>query len=379
MPCYVVGMAKARVGDGELAYDESGGGPAVVLVHAALGDRRMWDHQMQALAAEHRVVRYVWRGVGESDSPVGPVAHHEDLIGLIDALGIDKAVLMGASRGGSFALDAALAAPDRVAGLVLVCSGLSGHEWPAEMIDHSRAVITAAVPVERLRADGSRTAGEVQDEDVAAMAQAQAALMVAGPRRRAEDITPEVWNLATTMLRDVYDREWREPAVMELQLDPPAVGRLAEIQAPTLVVNGLEDLPWIQDLAEVLTAEIAGARRVDLAETAHLPSVERPVELNAAVATFLAEPPTPWSPSLNGSGTQSRPGEPPPPEGGRLPDTVGPGPSRPPAPKSAVRPRHLPLKVTHRAAHQPRSLHDSSALTTERRAALTAHRGPGDT
>ncbi|WP_109773496.1 alpha/beta fold hydrolase [Quadrisphaera granulorum] len=280
-------MPRVRIGDGDIAYDDDGNGLAVVLVHGGLGDRRMWDAQVPALAQHHRVIRYDWRGVGQPDSPADRVAHHEDVLGLMDALDIDVAVLIGASMGGAFALDAALTAPHRVSGLVLIGSALSGYAWPPAMAEHARERIAEAVPTERLRAYLSRTAVEVRGDDVAAMAEAQAELMVVGPGRRREDMDPAVWDSATRMLRDVFAREWHSPLVVERRLEPPAVGRLAEIVPPALVVNGLEDLPWIQSLADVLAAEIPGACRLDLEGTAHLPTVERPRELNGVLLDFL--------------------------------------------------------------------------------------------
>ncbi|MBO0880183.1 MAG: alpha/beta fold hydrolase, partial [Mycobacterium sp.] len=73
-------MALIRIGGVDFGYDEAGNRPAVVLVHGGLADRRMWDHQFRALAARYRVIRYDWRGYGESGDAAGEVAHYEDLL-----------------------------------------------------------------------------------------------------------------------------------------------------------------------------------------------------------------------------------------------------------------------------------------------------------
>ena len=73
----------------QLSYEEAGEGPAVVLVHAGVADRR---------------------GHGGSADHEGPIPHHEDLLGLLDALNIGEATLVGSSFGGAYAVDAALAA-----------------------------------------------------------------------------------------------------------------------------------------------------------------------------------------------------------------------------------------------------------------------------
>lgn len=111
-----------------LAFEVAGpaDAPAVLFVHAGVATRVMWDPQFADLARDHRVIRYDTRGYG--DSPGEPIDYSEsdDLLRVLDAAEAERAVVIGASRGGRFALDAALAAPDRVCGLVLVGSRPSG-------------------------------------------------------------------------------------------------------------------------------------------------------------------------------------------------------------------------------------------------------------
>jgi pimeloyl-ACP methyl ester carboxylesterase len=172
-----------------LAYDEAGAkgaadsGPAVVLTHGGLGDRRMWDHQFQALAQRCRVVRYDMRGLGESDDARGEFARCEDLLGLLDALDIEQAVLVGNSIGGAYSIEAALSAPERVRGLALICSGLTEYDWPAEMTAEIGHLIEEAVPAERLARYWDHTAEYVDPADVEAVAEVNVRYMVAGPER----------------------------------------------------------------------------------------------------------------------------------------------------------------------------------------------------
>ncbi|GAA3130909.1 alpha/beta hydrolase [Planomonospora alba] len=270
-----------------LAFDEAGRGPAVVFVHAAIADRRMWEHQFRALAAGHRVIRYDWRGYGGSGDAEGDFAHHEDLLALLDALEVERAVLVGCSMGGAYAVEAALAAPDRVAGLVPIASGLTGHAWPPEMVAQARERVHTAVPADRLARYRAKEV-PVDPADAAAMARAQVLWQVAGPGRGREDLAPEVWEAAVEMCRGAFTRLWSGPPATERHLDPPAKGRLGEVRAPTLVVNGLADVPGIQEVADLLTGGIPGARRLDLPDTGHLPPLERPHEVTAALRDFLA-------------------------------------------------------------------------------------------
>src|SRR6218665_1662881 len=86
----------------------------------------MWDPQFTDLAADHRVIRYDTRGYGESPGEAVAYSESDDLLRVLDAVGVERAVLVGASRGGRFALDATLAHPDRVTGLVVIGSNPSG-------------------------------------------------------------------------------------------------------------------------------------------------------------------------------------------------------------------------------------------------------------
>ncbi|AIJ26287.1 alpha/beta fold hydrolase [Amycolatopsis methanolica] len=269
-------MNVVHVNGADLAYDEAGSGPPVVFVHAGAADRRMWAAQFDGLAGTHRVIRYDQRGFGESADAAGDHCHFEDLLGLMDALGVDRAVLVGCSMGGSYALEAALAAPDRVRGLVLICSGLSGHEWPESMRARAAREVHSAVPAERLRAYAARTR-EPDQADVEAMALAQARFLV-----------PEPSDLVL-MLRGVFRRTWTGPQRTERHLEPGPAGRLGEVVAPTLVINGLLDVPEIQEVSGLLSAGIAGARRLDLPDAGHLPPVERPNRVTAALRGFLTE------------------------------------------------------------------------------------------
>lgn len=272
-----------------LAFEQVGEGPAVVLCHAGIADHRMWTHQVPALASGHRVIFYDWRGVGASGPARGDFAHHEDLLALLDALAVETAVLIGSSMGAGYALDVALAEPARVAGLVLVSPGISGYAWPASFAQASRAATGDAVPPERLAAYRAGSASRVLEEDVAAMATAQAAFTVAGPTRGPGQVEPAVWDLAVEMLSGIYAREWGEHADLDREADPPAAARLEEVGAPTLVVDAGLDVPEIRAVADLVGDRVPGARRVQVPDAAHLAPLERPEQVNAALTAFLGQ------------------------------------------------------------------------------------------
>ncbi|WP_327581183.1 alpha/beta fold hydrolase [Nonomuraea sp. NBC_00507] len=276
----------------EIAYEEVGPDtPAgtIVLLHAGVADLRMWDHQFVSLAQRYRVIRYDRRGSGRSGDAEGEVCHHEDLLAVMDALGVERAVLAGSSMGGAYAVEAALAAPSRVAGLALICSGLTGHQWPADMLEQARERVHSSVPNDVLARYRAGAAEWVDPAHVRAMAEAHTLWQVAGPERGRDALADEVWEAAVEMCRLVFERSWTGPRSAERHLDPPVAGRLHEIAVPSLVINGLSDVRGIQEVSGLLAAGIPAARRLDLPETGHLPPLERPAEVTAALTTFLSE------------------------------------------------------------------------------------------
>ncbi|MEO3885370.1 alpha/beta fold hydrolase [Nonomuraea sp. B5E05] len=280
------------IGGVEIACEEAGPEePAgtVVLAHAGVADMRMWDHQFAALSRRHRVIRYDWRGHGRSGDAEGEVCHHEDLLAVMDAMKIERAALIGCSMGGAYAVEAALAAPGRVVALALISSGLAGHRWPRAMLDQARDRVHASVPPDRLTRYRAGAAGHVDPADVRAMAEAHTLWQVAGPDRGRDALSGEVWAAAVEMCGLVFQRSWSGPRSAERHLDPPAATRLSEIAVPALVVNGLSDVPGIQEVSGLLAEGIPGARRLDLPDTGHLAPLERPAEVTAALTTFLSE------------------------------------------------------------------------------------------
>lgn len=277
-------MATIEVNGTAFGYDEAGEGPTVVLLHAAIGDRRMWDAQFTAFAATHRVIRYDRRGFGETGGESGEHAHYEDLLALLDAWGVEQAALVGASMGGACALDAALAAPERITRIALLGSGLTGHTWPDYMQADIARVTAETVPPERLARYAARE-GDVDPADVRAMAEANIRYLVAGPDRDVSVLPAGMLALVREMCEQVYRHDWTAPEWTERI--PDTRHRLGEITTPALVVIGTSDARGLVELSEHLAASLPAAELVELADTGHLPSMERPEEVNTLLRKFL--------------------------------------------------------------------------------------------
>lgn len=248
-----------------------------MLLHAGVCDSRMWHPLVPVLARDHRVVAYDLRGFGRSPwRSSGPYSHVDDLLHLLDELGIESATLVGASHGAKVAIDAALEHPDRVDALVLVAPAVGGWDWSEE-----------------LRAYGDREDELVEAGDADGFVELNLRTWVDGPVRDPAAVAPGVRELAGVMQRGVLELDAAAAAAgleigPERALDPPAVGRLSDVGAPTLVVLGELDQVDIARIGETLVREIPGARLATVPGTAHLPSLERPEEFAAVAGPFLA-------------------------------------------------------------------------------------------
>lgn len=258
----------AEVNGARIFYEVAGEGSPVVLVHAGIADRRMWDGQFEVFARRYRVVRYDRRGFGKTLMTRGPYSHHDDLYGLLQSLNIERAAMVGSSQGGKAVTDFALEHPLMVSALVLTASALGGFEFAGEYPPQWK---------ELEEADEASDIGRVNELELQ--------LWVDGRGRTAREVDPQVRELVRQMnliaLRAPADLGQEQP------LEPAAVQRLNEIHAPALIVVGDLDVPKTLAAAEVLAEKIPSARKVVIPGTAHLPNMERPAEFNRHVLSFL--------------------------------------------------------------------------------------------
>jgi 3-oxoadipate enol-lactonase len=253
-------------------YDVHGEGPAVTLVHAGVADSRMWEPQLRAFSAAHTVLRVDLPGFGKSPFEGTEVSNRGAVREALDRAGIDRAAIVGVSLGGATALELAVESPERVTALVLVGTGLAGHEWSDE--------------VEAFAAEEEEA---LERGDLEAAITANLRMWLAGPRRPLDAIDPSIRERVEEMQRDAFVLQKGHDDVRAVRLDPPASQRLGEIRVPTLIVTGDEDVQDIHDIADKLIAEIPAAQRATIADAAHLPNLERPEEFNRIVLDFLAE------------------------------------------------------------------------------------------
>ena len=258
-----------EVNGAQLRYEVAGDGPWFVMLHGHLLDYGQWDNEFASFQAVYRVVRFDARGFGQSSQPGTPFAHYEDLRGLMDALSIDCAVLMGCSGGGATIIDFALAYPERAAALVLVGSGLGGFPRPKEP------------PPFALELNDAFERG-----DIAAAEELALRMWTDGEGRTPEQVNEAARARIRAMHHHLFSRP--DVEVQAQELVPAAAGRLAELRAPTLITVGANDLAFIREIANLIAAQAPNARKVVIPDAGHHPNIEHPQLFQQVVREFLA-------------------------------------------------------------------------------------------
>ncbi|QEH38235.1 AB hydrolase superfamily protein YdjP [Aquisphaera giovannonii] len=256
-----------------LAYSDTRSSPIVVLLHGFPLSRAMWDGQVEALGAVCRVIAPDLRGHGESESPEGVYtmdAMADDVIELLDALGIDRPVVLGGlSMGGYVALSLALRHPARICGLMLMDTRAAadtpetarGREETARTVLHEgdgHSMIETMIP---------RLFGKATREKLPHKVGAMLAVM---ERTAPQGIAGALRGMAAR---------------------PDRRGELGRIAIPTLVLVGEDDVVAPVDEAREIAGMIPDARLVVIPAAGHLAPFENPAATNAAILGFLAEIP----------------------------------------------------------------------------------------
>jgi pimeloyl-ACP methyl ester carboxylesterase len=262
----------APVENGELCYEVTGDGPALVLIHAGVADQTMWEPQLEPFSKSHKVITYDTRGFGRSRSQDATYSERQDIRDLLTHLGVEKATLIGNSRGGIFAIDTALEFPEMVSGVVWLCGGVSGFNQ-----EPTKAEMEWFERMEALE----------KAQDWAALTDLEVLFWGNGVGQPEDRAPAHVQEKMRKMIYGSYTAGGGEGRPR--RLDPPAAGRLHELNIPILVIIGDLDESGTQASADVLAAGAPNARKVVFHNVAHMASMEKPEEFNKLVLDFLAE------------------------------------------------------------------------------------------
>jgi pimeloyl-ACP methyl ester carboxylesterase len=260
-----------QVNGTRLFYQETGApaAPPLVLIMGWGGDHTAWALQAPAFAAAHRVIAVDNRAAGQSDVPPAPytiAGMAEDVAGLLDALGIHRAHICGASMGGMIAQELALRHPDRVRTLGLHCT-------TAGIDAYSRFLLDTLIAV---KARGDR------EEYVRA-------------------VMPWILCRKTMVERPEFIRFWIDRALAypypigleglsrqaDAIRDHATAARLGEIRVPTLITTGSEDILVPPVSSHDLHARIPGSELTTIQDAGHLHFIEQADRFNALYLEFL--------------------------------------------------------------------------------------------
>ena len=262
---------EVRVGAATLVGERwEGEGTPVVLLHAGVADRRSWYGVAERLSAP--AIAYDRRGFGWSPPSAEPFTHLDDLLAVLDATVDGPVWLVGNSMGGVLALDAAVTAPDRVVGLALISPGVSGGPPPGELDADTRRL---EGPL-----DAAYEAGDTDE-----VARLEAWLWLDGPASAEGRVGGPARELALAMNRRILRNGVPGDAGAA---DVDAWSRLPELAVPTTLMWGDRDVPIEIDTARAIAARVPGARTQVLPGAAHMPSLEQPAELAAAIQASMS-------------------------------------------------------------------------------------------
>ena len=263
-------MAYARASDGiRLHYEVLGraSAPAVLMIQGLGADKHGWDMQRLVLATRYRVVALDNRGAGRSDKPFGTYTLEQmaaDAIAVLDAVGIERAHVVGASMGGAISQIVGLKYPDRVISLTLACTACRNHPWRRELLQ-----------------GWATTANE---RGMGAMA-AEAARWVIGPRSFRRLLPTFGWLGPLAMGRTAHAFVAQVKAILEV--DESVSELLETVDIPTLVMVGNQDILTPRGDSEEIADRMPNAELVVISGAAHGFMVEHASTFNRVLLEFL--------------------------------------------------------------------------------------------
>lgn len=257
--CNVTGTA--------LYYVVTGSGTPVVFLHGNPVDHTCWDFQIPEISKHYQVIRYDLRGFGRSKPSAVSYSHADDLKSLLDYLKVEKAYLVGWSMGGGAVLNFTLVNPERVKGIVLIGSSLGGFPYSESFT--STYFVQIRNTAEQLGVDAAKKQ------------------LLQHPLFSSLQNYPMGLKKIQECLNNYSGWHWLNKDY-GIPFNPPAIKRLSEINVPTLVMIGEHESPDFKEISEVLATNIAGAKKIEMADAGHALPLEKPDYFNKLVLDFIA-------------------------------------------------------------------------------------------
>jgi len=260
-------MKTASINGVEIRYRDEGTGRPLVFLHAFPLSQKMWNDQVAAFAPSFRVITFDWRGFGESSLPEGSsemASFADDLIGLLDLLEIDRAVICGLSMGGYAAFSFLSNHANRVKALIL-------------------ADTRATADTEEGRNNRLTMAALVREKGPTAIVEQMTGRLLGAKTIKGN---PEAVARVRSMI-EANQSEGIARALLGMAARPDSTPLLATIACPTLIVVGEDDVLTPPADAKAMSAGIAGAELEIISNVGHLPNIESPSEFNRILQGFL--------------------------------------------------------------------------------------------
>lgn len=246
-------------------FEVRGEGPAVLLVHGGMMDRRMWDPQWAGRGDDVRLIRFDVQGAGQS--PRSEAFHPaEDMLAILDELGVDKAYIVGLSNGGAFSVDFALMYPDRVTKLIVAEPGLTGFQFDASVMQQQLDMIAAF------------RAGDTEEATRVALS---------SPAFEHTREHPVAWD----MVRRLVQENLSSFAMFPLYRyhEPRAVDALGRLSIPVALIVSEYAGPSALAIADLLERAVPDLVRFTIADAGHMMNLENPQAFNQILKEIVVE------------------------------------------------------------------------------------------
>ncbi|MDB5240447.1 MAG: hypothetical protein JWP57_1072 [Spirosoma sp.] len=259
------------VADSKIYIEESGQGPALLLLHGGLLDHRMWEQQVGELNKQFRVLNCDMRKHGLTQDGDSTFLNSTALALILDSLGVRKTHIMGLSFGAVAAVDLVLAHPHRIDKLILAAPGLIGYD-----LNHDPILV----------ANQRQENAAKQRGDTLNYVEYFLRSWTDGPHRSPTTVDAQLRTRIKQMVSDnLKQHQWATS--LSFKNDPLPINQLGSISSPTLVLVGNQDMHDILAISDILYRKIPRAKRVIIPGAAHMLNLEQPALFNQAVTAFL--------------------------------------------------------------------------------------------
>jgi 3-oxoadipate enol-lactonase len=275
-----------------IAYEVLGKGEKAIVLANGLGGRLYaWTPAIEAFWSDYRIITWDYRGLFASDSPKSKrklaVTHHvDDILAILDAEQVDRAVFAGWSMGVQISLDVAASFPDRVAGLVLL-NGTHGHVLSTGF----QPFISIPFLPRRLHAvlDWLQDHGDVA-QHLARVTRVAEIPMWLGLRLTAGARASEVTPLLSRYMDDVLGPSFPNYLRLFQELDAHSTYHLLrEIEAPALIIAGMLDVLTPPYQSAEMARRMPNSELIRLWRSSHFSMLERPEVVIPAMRRFLEQ------------------------------------------------------------------------------------------